>query len=137
MVSADMGPSYSGIAKADLSSEIAGLSEAAPDEAPKTEAAMPKFKAPKFTPKTDDEYAVEDTAEDLAQPEEDTYGEGIAETDDFASFGGVEDESDLRGMDIMDMDFKSFSEKRKDESPKVNRWETYGDEEVVDFDDKS
>ncbi|MBQ4501590.1 MAG: hypothetical protein II962_07110, partial [Spirochaetales bacterium] len=89
------------------------------------------------TPKTDDEYAVEDTAEDLAQPEEDTSGEGIAETDDFASFGGVEDESDLRGMDIMDMDFKSFAEKRKDESPKVNRWETYGDEEVVDFDDKS
>lgn len=138
MVSADMGPSYSGIAKADLSSEIAGLSEAAPDEAPKPEASMPRFKAPKFTPKTDDEYAVEDTAEDLTQPEEDTYGEGIAETDDFASFGGVEDESDLRGMDIMDMDFKSFSEKRtKEEPPKVNRWETYGDEEVVDFDDKS
>jgi len=98
---------------------------------------MPKFKAPKFTPKTDEEYAVEDDSDDLAQPEEDTYGEGVSETDDFASFGGVEEESDLRGMDIMDMDFKSFAEKRKDEPPKVNRWETYGDEEVVDFDDKA
>ena len=137
MVSADMGPSYSGIQKADLSSEIAGLSAAAPDESAKSESSMPKFKAPKFTPKTDEEYAVEDDSDDLAQPEEDTYGEGVSETDDFASFGGVEEESDLRGMDIMDMDFKSFAEKRKDEPPKVNRWETYGDEEVVDFDDKA
>ena len=137
MVSADMGPSYSGIQKADLSSEIAGLSAAAPEEAAKAEASMPKFKAPKFTPKTDEEYAVEEDSDDLAQPEEDTYGEGVSETDDFASFGGVEDESDLRGMDIMDMDFKSFAEKRKEEPPKVNRWETYGDEEVVDFDDKA
>ena len=40
-------------------------------------------------------------------------------------------------MDIMDMDFKSFSQGKKEDPPKVNRWQTYGDEEVVDFDDKS
>ena len=91
------------------------------------------FKAPKFTPKTDAEYEQVDEIEDIAPEEEDTYGEGIAENDDFASFGGVDenddyvppagDNADLRGMDIMDMDFK--------------KWETYGKEEVVPFDDQT
>ena len=80
---------------------------------------------------------IEGESAQLAPPEEDTYGDGITETDDFASFGGVDEESDLRGMDIMDMDFKSFSQGKKDDVPKVNRWQTYGKEEVVDFDDKS
>jgi len=128
---------YSGLQKTDLSSEIAGLSEPAPQQ-PVRQDDGPRFKAPKFTPKTDDEY-VDDGSSVLAPPEENTYGDGLNETDDFASFGGLEEESDLRGMDIMDMDFKSAtSAHRKDNAaPKVNRWETYGDEEVVDFDEKS
>ncbi len=135
MVSADMGPSYSGLKKTDLSSEIAGLSEPVPQQASRQDDG-PRFKAPRFTPKPDDEDAVEDGSSSLAPPEENTYGDGLNETDDFASFGGLEEESDLRGMDIMDMDFKSASAgRRKDNgAPKVNRWETYGDEEVVDFD---
>ena len=137
MVNADMGPSYSGLRKTDLSSEIAGLSEPAPQQpAPRDDG--PRFKAPRFTPKTDDEDVVDDPSV-LAPPEENTYGDGLNETDDFASFGGLEEESDLRGMDIMDMDFKSSAAaRRKDNAgPKVNRWETYGDEEVVEFDDRN
>ena len=43
-------------------------------------------------------------------------------------------------MDIMYMDLKSFKDSRETgrwEKPaeSTNRWETYGDEEVVDFDD--
>lgn len=135
MVNADMGPSYSGMEKADLSSEIDKLSDIVPDNSENKESG-PRIKVPKFTPKTDDEYDIEGESAQLAPPEEDTYGDGITETDDFASFGGVDEESDLRGMDIMDMDFKSFSQGKKDDVPKVNRWQTYGDEEVVDFDDK-
>ncbi len=135
MVSADMGPSYSGVQKTDLSSEIAGLSEPVPQQAARKDDG-PRFKAPRFTPKTDDEDEVETGSSVLAPPEKDTYGDGLNETDDFASFGGLEEESDLRGMDLMDMDFKSAQARtgRKGGSPKVNRWETYGDEEVVDFD---
>ena len=136
MVNADMGPSYSGMEKADLSSEIEKLSDIVPEDNAGREDG-PRIKVPKFTPKTDDEYDIEGESAQLAPPEEDTYGDGITETDDFASFGGVEEESDLRGMDIMDMDFKSFSQGKKDDVPKVNRWQTYGKEEVVDFDDKS
>ena len=136
MVNADMGPSYSGMEKADLSSEIEKLSDIVPEDNAGREDG-PRIKVPKFTPKTDDEYDIEGESAQLAPPEEDTYGDGITETDDFASFGGVDDESDLRGMDIMDMDFKSFSQGKKDDVPKVNRWQTYGKEEVVDFDDKS
>ena len=133
-----METSSQGFRKTDLSSEIAGLSEPAPQQ-PVRQDDGPRFKAPKFTPKTDDEDVVEAGSSVLAPPEENTYGEGLNETDDFASFGGIEEESDLRGMDIMDMDFKSAtSAHRKDNAaPKVNRWETYGDEEVVDFDEKS
>ncbi len=138
MVSADIASHSSDIQKTDLSSEIAELSEPVPERKP--EVVLPKFKAPKFTPKPDDEDEKLDDAEDLAPAEENTY---VTETDDFASFGGVEDddhETDLRGMDIMDMDFSSFSENReanrwaKDDEP-ANKWETYGDEETVDFDD--
>jgi predicted phage tail protein len=136
MVNADMGPSYTGMEKADLSSEIEKLSAIVPEDNAGQESG-PKIKVPKFTPKTDDEYDIEGESEELAPPEKDTYGDGVSETDDFASFGGVDEESDLRGMDIMDMDFKSFSQGKKDNSPKVNRWQTYGKEEVVDFDDKS
>ena len=136
MVNADMGPSYSGMEKADLSSEIEKLSDIVPDNSENKESG-PRIKVPKFTPKTDDEYDIEGESAQLAPPEEDTYGDGITETDDFASFGGVDEESDLRGMDIMDMDFKSFSQGKKDDVPKVTRWQTYGKEEVVDFDDKS
>ncbi|MBQ2049475.1 MAG: hypothetical protein II493_03580 [Spirochaetales bacterium] len=136
MVNADMGPSYSGMEKADLSSEIDKLSEIVPDGSENKETG-PRIKVPKFTPKTDEEYDIEGESAELAPPEKDTYGDGVSETDDFASFGGVEEESDLRGMDIMDMDFKSFSQGKKEDPPKVNRWQTYGDEEVVDFDDKS
>ena len=136
MVNADMGPSYSGMEKADLSSEIEKLSDIVPEDNAGREDG-PRIKVPKFTPKTDDEYDIEGESAQLAPPEEDTYGDGITETDDFASFGGVDEESDLRGMDIMDMDFKSFSQGKKDDVPKVNRWQTYGKEEVVDFDDKS
>ena len=133
-----METSSQGFRKTDLSSEIAGLSEPAPQQ-PVRQDDGPRFKAPKFTPKTDDEDVVEAGSSVLAPPEENTYGEGLNETDDFASFGGIEEESELRGMDIMDMDFKSAtSAHRKDNAaPKVNRWETYGDEEVVDFDEKS
>ena len=136
MVNADMGPSYSGMEKADLSSEIEKLSDIVPEDNAGREDG-PRIKVPKFTPKTDDEYDIEGESAQLAPPEEDTYGDGITETDDFASFGGVDEESDLRGMDIMDMDFKSFSQGKKDDVPKVTRWQTYGKEEVVDFDDKS
>ena len=136
MVNADMGPSYSGMEKADLSSEIEKLSDIVPEDNAGREDG-PRIKVPKFTPKTDDEYDIEGESAQLAPPEVDTYGDGITETDDFASFGGVDEESDLRGMDIMDMDFKSFSQGKKDDVPKVNRWQTYGKEEVVDFDDKS
>ncbi|MDT3390217.1 MAG: hypothetical protein LIR25_06505 [bacterium] len=135
MVNADMGPSYSGMEKADLSSEIEKLSDIVPDKSENKESG-PRIKVPKFTPKTDEEYDIEGESTELAPPEKDTYGDGVSETDDFASFGGVDEESDLRGMDIMDMDFKSFSQGKKEDSPKVNRWQTYGDEEVVDFDDK-
>ena len=134
MVEADLGQTGKGFSDTDLKDEISELAEAAPEpEAPKTES-KPVFKAPKFTPKTDAEYEQVDEVEDVAPEEEDTYGEGIAENDDFASFGGVDetdddyippatDGTDLRGMDIMDMDFK--------------KWETYGNEEVVPFDDQT
>ncbi len=144
MVVADISTRDSEPRKADFSSEIAQLSEPVPENAEKKpEVVLPKFKAPKFTPKTDDEFEQEAAEEDLAPEEENTYGEGTSETDDFASFGGVEDESDLRGMDIMDMDFKSFNSSReasnrwtKGTESNNNKWETYGDEEVVEFDDK-
>ena len=130
MVEADMGQNSEGFAKTDLRDEISGLSQVAPEsEKPKADN-LPKFKAPKFTPKTDEEYEQEDYADDLAPEEEDTYGDGISETDDFASFGGVEEtdelpigSGDLRNMDIMDMDLK--------------KWETYGKEEVIPFDDQT
>jgi myosin heavy subunit len=128
MVEADMGQNSEGFAKTDFRDEISVLSQVAPEaEKPKTDN-LPKFKAPKFTPKTDEEYEQEDFAEDLAPEEENTYGDGISETDDFASFGGVDDElpigsGDLRNMDIMDMDLK--------------KWETYGKEEVIPFDDQT
>ena len=133
MVEADLGQTGKGFSDTDLKDEISELAEPAPEpEAAKTDN-KPVFKAPKFTPKTDAEYEQVDEVEDIAPEEEDTYGEGIAENDDFASFGGVEetddyippaaDGTDLRGMDIMDMDFK--------------KWETYGKEEVVPFDDQT
>ena len=133
MVEADLGQPGKGFSDTDLKDEISELAEAAPEpEAEKAES-KPVFKAPKFTPKTDAEYEQVDEIEDIAPEEEDTYGEGIAENDDFASFGGVDenddyvppagDNADLRGMDIMDMDFK--------------KWETYGKEEVVPFDDQT
>ena len=134
MVEADLGQTGKGFSDTDLKDEISELAEPAPEpEAAKTDN-KPVFKAPKFTPKTDAEYEQVDEVEDIAPEEEDTYGEGIAENDDFASFGGVEetdddyippaaDGTDLRGMDIMDMDFK--------------KWETYGNEEVVPFDDQT
>ncbi|MBO4409684.1 MAG: hypothetical protein J5775_02935 [Spirochaetales bacterium] len=129
MVVADISAKDPAPAKADLSSEIAGLAEPVPEKSDKPEVVLPRFKAPKFTPKTDDEFEQESAGADLAPEEEDTYGEGVSETDDFASFGGVEEEQDLRGMDIMDMDFDSFKDSRE-----PGRWETYGDEEIVDFD---
>ena len=134
MVEADLGQTGKGFSDTDLKDEISELAEPAPEpEAAKTDN-KPVFKAPKFTPKTDAEYEQVDEVEDVAPEEEDTYGEGIAENDDFASFGGVDetdddyippaaDGTDLRGMDIMDMDFK--------------KWETYGKEEVVPFDDQT
>ena len=132
MVEADLGQTGPGFSDTDLKEEISTLAEAAPEAGTATVESKPLFKAPKFTPKTDEEYEQEEPTDYLAPEEEDTYGEGIAENDDFASFGGVEDVededvppvaegSDLRGMDIMDMDFK--------------KWETYGNEEVVEFDD--
>ena len=139
MVPADMGQTSEGFTKTDLSSEITELSEPVPGrEQARAESPLPSFRAPKFTPKTDEEYIEADDSDDLAPAEEDTYGEGITETDDFASFGGVDDEdvSDLRGMDIMDMDFQAFEAKRKP-SEEDSGWETYGDEEVVDFDEQS
>ncbi len=134
MVEAELGQNREGFSKTDLKDEISELAEAAPETESAAADNLPKFKAPKFTPKTDDEYDQEEDMEDFAPEEEDTYGEGIAENDDFASFGGVEetaydeapsfaDTADLRGMDIMDMDFK--------------KWETYGKEEVVPFDDQN
>ena len=134
MVEADLGQTGKGFSDTDLKDEISELAEPVPEpEAAKTDN-KPVFKAPKFTPKTDAEYEQVDEVEDIAPEENDTYGEGIAENDDFASFGGVEetdddyippaaDGTDLRGMDIMDMDFK--------------KWETYGNEEVVPFDDQT
>ncbi|MBR6084091.1 MAG: hypothetical protein IKP61_00545 [Spirochaetales bacterium] len=132
MVEADLGQTGPGFSDTDLKEEISTLAEAAPEAETAAVESKPLFKAPKFTPKTDEEYEQEEPTDYLAPEEEDTYGEGIAENDDFASFGGVEDiedddvppvaeGSDLRGMDIMDMDFK--------------KWETYGNEEVVEFDD--
>ena len=133
MVEADLGQVGRGFSDTDMKDEISELSEAAPEAEVADTESKPLFKAPKFTPKTDEEYEQEESFEDLAPEEEDTYGEGIAENDDFASFGGVEeteedvppiaDGADLRGMDIMDMDFK--------------KWETYGNEEVVDFDEQN
>ena len=134
MVEADLGQTGKGFSDTDLKDEISELAEPVPEpEAAKTDN-KPVFKAPKFTPKTDAEYEQVDEVEDIAPEENDTYGEGIAENDDFASFGGVEetdddyippaaDGTDLRGMDIMDMDFK--------------KWETYGNEEVVPFDNQT
>ena len=136
MVEPDLGQTGPGFSDTDFKEEISSLAEAAPEpETPDTEN-KPLFKAPKFTPKTDEEYDREEPTDFIAPEEEDTYGEGIAENDDFASFGGVEDVeddnenappiaegSDLRGMDIMDMDFR--------------KWETYGKEEVVEFDDQN
>ena len=134
MVEADLGQPGKGFSDTDLKDEISELAEPAPEpEAAKTDN-KPVFKGPKFTPKTDAEYEQVDEVEDIAPEEEDTYGEGISENDDFASFGGVDetdddyippaaDGTDLRGMDIMDMDFK--------------KWETYGNEEVVPFDDQT
>ena len=131
MVEADLGQTGKGFSDTDLKEEISVLAEAAPEPEAAAVENKPIFKAPKFTPKTDEEYEQVDDVEDIAPVEEDTYGEGIAENDDFASFGGVEeidddvppiaDGADLRGMDIMDMDFK--------------KWETYGNEEVVPFDE--
>ena len=134
MVEADLGQTGKGFSDTDLKDEISELAEAAPEPGAEKAESKPVFKAPKFTPKTDAEYEQVDEVEDIAPEEEDTYGEGIAENDDFASFGGVEetdddyippaaDGADLRGMDIMDMDFK--------------KWETYGNEEVVPFDDQT
>ena len=144
MVPADLGNDSSEIHKTDLSSEIAELSEPVPENSQvrAKEPSMPKFKAPKFTPKTDEEYGGSSYIDQNATPVDETYGGGIDENDDFASFGGVEDgsESDLRGMDIMDMDFDTFSEGREEgrwtkDSQPSGKWETYGEEESVDFDD--
>ena len=132
MVEADLGQTGPGFSDTDLKEEISTLAEAAPEEEAPAVESKPLFKAPKFTPKTDEEYEQEEPTDYIAPEEENTYGEGIAENDDFASFGGVEEVEDddvppiaeggdLRGMDIMDMDFK--------------KWETYGKEEVVEFDD--
>ena len=134
MVEADLGQTGKGFSDTDLKDEISELAEPAPEPEVAKADNKPVFKAPKFTPKTDAEYEQVDEVEDIAPEENDTYGEGIAENDDFASFGGVEetdddyippaaDGTDLRGMDIMDMDFK--------------KWETYGNEEVVPFDDQT
>ena len=138
MVEADLGQTgkglYESFSDTDLKDEISELAEVAPDTEDKADAdIMPRFKTPKFTPKTDEEYEKEDFVDNPVPEEEDTYGDGIAENDDFASFGGVEeaeedsspieDSADLRGMDIMDMDFR--------------KWETYGNEEVVEFDDQN
>ncbi len=120
---------------------LGSLKVQSPEPAP---VEMPKFKAPKFTPKTDEEYESVEDSDDFTPEVENTYGDGIDETDDFARFGGVEEESDLRGMDIMDMDYDSFNDSRssnnrwvkaeKPEEPKPDKYETFGDEEVVDFD---
>ena len=134
MVEADLGQTGPGFSDTDLKEEISTLAEAAPEAESAEVESKPLFRAPKFTPKTDEEYEQEEPTDYVAPEDEDTYGEGIAENDDFASFGGVEDVEDddvhpiadggdLRGMDIMDMDFK--------------RWETYGKEEVVEFDDQN
>ncbi len=138
IVPADLGNQSTGLHKTDLSSEIEKLSEPVPQKSP--EASMPKFKAPKFTPKTDEEYGSTDYVEE-PETDENTYGGGIAENDDFASFGGVADDSDsdLRGMDIMDMDFETFAEGKNPrwtkDNASTNRWETCGEEETVSFDD--
>ena len=147
MVPADLGQEHGDIQKTDLSSEIAQLAEAAPetDAVNAYEASAPKFKTPKFTPKTDEEYGGSNYIEQSVTPVEDTYGEGIDENDDFESFGGVEEDprSDLRGMDIMDMDFDTFTEGKETgrwtkDGQHSGKWETFGEEETVDFeDDKS
>ena len=140
MVPADLGNQSTDIHKTDLSSEIAKLSEPVPENSPVSSA--PRFKTPKFTPKTDEEYGSTDYVEQPEPVDNDTYGGGIAENDDFASFGGVEEDSDsdLRGMDIMDMDFNTFTEGQENgrwtkDKGNQNRWETFGEEETVNFDD--
>ena len=107
----------SDISKPDLKSEIAELAEPVPEK--EAEPAGPKFKAPKFTPKTEEEYGGDTYIEQDTKTEDETYGGGYDENDDFASFGGVEEEpdTDLRGMDIMDMDFDTFTEGRE-----AGRW---------------
>jgi len=114
------------ISKPDLKSEIAELSETIPEAKP--EPTGPKFKAPKFTPKTEEEYGGDSYIEQETQTEDETYGGGFDENDDFATFGGVEEESDsnsdLRGMDIMDMDFDTFTEGRE-----AGRWTKDGQPE--------
>lgn len=134
-----------------LGAEIAQVADQAPkaEDMPKADIVLPKFKAPVFTPKQDNE--IETEIEDDVQDESEYVPNGPA--DDFAAFGGVADEnSDFRGMDIMDMDFSSMSDARDDgtslpswvrsnadDKPKADksRWETYGEEEVIRFDDDS
>ena len=118
----------SDISKPDLKSEIAQLSEPVPEK--EVESTGLKFKAPKFTPKTEEEYGEDSYIEQATKTEDETYGGGYDENDDFASFGGVEEESDsdLRGMDIMDMDFDTFTEGRE-----AGRWTRDGQNQ----DDKS
>ena len=94
MVEADLGQTGKGFSDTDLKEEISVLAEAAPEPEAAAVENKPIFKAPKFTPKTDEEYEQVDDVEDIAPVEEDTYGEGIAENDDFASFGGVEEIGD-------------------------------------------
>ena len=107
------------ISKPDLKSEIEQLSEPVPEKEP--EVSGPRFKAPKFTPKTEEEYGGDSYIEQQTKTDDETYGGGFDENDDFATFGGVEEESesdsDLRGMDIMDMDFDTFTEGRE-----AGRW---------------
>lgn len=118
----------SDISRPDLKSEIAQLSEPVPEK--EVESTGLKFKAPKFTPKTEEEYGEDSYIEQATKTEDETYGGGYDENDDFASFGGVEEESDsdLRGMDIMDMDFDTFTEGRE-----AGRWTRDGQNQ----DDKS
>lgn len=128
--------------KTDLSSEISQLAEPVLDKKP--EVVLPKFKAPKFTPKSDDEDDHMVEIKDVSSSDTNLYGSEASQTDDFASFGGVADDSetDFRGMDIMDMDFSTFADNHnskrwtKSESSKP-QWETYGEEETVDFQDDS
>ena len=68
----------------------------------KIEETKPLFKAPKFTPKPED-----DSDKVVITPMEEDSDEIIDGVDDFDAFGGVDydDNSDFRGMDIMDMEF--------------------------------